>query len=89
VNTLADCAKYIESKITSGICKKHKSIDGRETYEIIKGDGILKKGDLLTKDTGHYEWEFFNERGKHKGAIDLKMGIIYKPADPLRCLNVK
>jgi hypothetical protein len=89
INTHEDCTKYIDNKVSSGICRKHRSIDGRETYEVTKKDGILKKGDLLTRDTRHHEREFFTERGKHKGAIDPKTGELYKPADPTKQLNVK
>jgi hypothetical protein len=89
INIPEDCTKYIDNKVSSGICRKHRSIDGRETYEVIKKDGLLKKGDLLTRDTRHHEWELLTERGKHKGAIDPKTGELYKPADPTKQLNVK
>jgi hypothetical protein len=89
VNTPEDCDKYAASKVSDRICKECKPIDGRGTYEVIKKDNILKKGDLLTRDTKHHEWELFNERGKHKGAIDPKTGKLYKPADPRKQINRK
>ncbi|MDR1366831.1 MAG: hypothetical protein LBJ13_02915 [Puniceicoccales bacterium] len=89
VNTLADCVKYIEDKISKGICEKYKTIGDKRYYKVTKNHGELKKGDLLTQDNRHYEWELFNARGKHKGAIDPQKGTIYKPADPARHINVK
>jgi hypothetical protein len=59
-----DCVKYIDSKISSGICVKHRIIDGKQCYRVLKKNDQLKKGDLFTRDDRHYEWELFTKGGE-------------------------
>jgi hypothetical protein len=89
VNTLADCTKYIESKISDGICRKtNKFFRKQALYEVTKNDGILKKGDYIYKDTTHHEIELMKSDMKtHRGAIDPKTGNLYKKGVPGR--NIK
>jgi hypothetical protein len=86
VNTLEDCTKYIDNKVSSGICRKTgKRFKGRPVYKVVKKDGILKKGDYIYKNTKHREIELMESDLKtHKGAIDLKTGNIYKEGVPGR-----
>ena len=52
--------------------------DGREYFEIQKKceyNGIkFKKGQFLERDTMHHEWEYFQNKDTHLGAIDPVTG---------------
>lgn len=53
-----------------------------ECYQFFKKcehKGIkFEKGERISRDTQHHEWEYFSKEGIHKGAIDPKSGKIYK-----------
>ena len=87
-STKADLDNFIQSKLDSGICSKWKVVDGRQTYRFSRNDGLFKKGDLITKDTRHYEAEWWNSSGIHKGAIEPVKGTQYKGPDPTKHLNL-
>jgi hypothetical protein len=63
---------FIRGKIDSGVCEKDRYVDGRQTYKVVKQEGNLNKGDLLTKDTRHNEIEWWTQNGIHKGAKNQK-----------------
>jgi hypothetical protein len=82
-NTPQDMQKFAQDKISKGILEKRN--DG--SYEFIKNAGKFQKGDRLTKDLLHNEYEWWSKRGVHKGAIEPKGGTKYKPADSNRRLK--
>jgi hypothetical protein len=89
VSSKEEVSDFIRGKIDSGVCEKDRYVDGRQTYKVVKQEGNLNKGDLLTKDTLHNEVELWTQNGVHKGAIEPKRGILYKSADSTKYLNTK
>ena len=68
--------------------------DGREYFEIQKKceyNGIkFKKGQFLERDTMHHEWEYFQNKDTHLGAIDPVRGELKQNSQvPGRKLHVK
>jgi hypothetical protein len=72
---------------------KGKTRDGHDHYEFMKKceyNGVkFKKGDFISRDTCHHEWEWFRGKDYHKGAIESKTGTRYKDGQKSRILKVK
>jgi len=57
--------------------------------EKVEYKGIkFKKGDYLSRDELHHEWEWFRGKDTHRGAIDPTTGKFYKGADSGRTLKL-
>ena len=70
---------YIHGLQDRGVLSdKRIAKDGREYFEIQKKceyNGIkFKKGQFLERDTMHHEWEYFQNKDTHLGAIDPVTG---------------
>jgi hypothetical protein len=72
---------------------KKISLDRREYYEFMKKttyNGVrFRKGDFISRDTLHHEWEWFRGIKKHRGAINSKTGKLDKDPIPGRILRAK
>ena len=95
--TQADADKYLAG-ITSqkGVLgNKCLTVDKRYEYFEFKKNceymGIkFKKGDFISRDNLHHEWEWFRGAKDHRGPIDPLTGIADKDRiDPGRILNIK
>ena len=84
----SDLDSFVQKKIDSGICPKWKVVNGRQTYKFNKSDGIFKKGDLITKDTRHYEAEWWSPSGTHKGAVEPVKETQYRGSDSTKHLDI-
>ena len=90
--TRGDADKYLSELKNQGVLgKKGVTKDGHEYYQFVKKceyKGIkFKKGEYISRDTQHHEWEYFRNPKDHRGAIDPIKGDIYKdpvPGRPLR-----
>ena len=96
VSTMDDLNRYMNDMIgvnSGALLNCGKTTDGYHYYKVNKKftyRGItFKKGDYLSKDTQHYEVEWFSDPKTHLGAINVLSGQIYKDADPKRILRVK
>jgi hypothetical protein len=93
-STKQDADRYINGLKEKGVLgEKQKSLDGREYYEVTQKtnhNGVrFRKGDYVSRDTLHHEWEWFRGKGYHKGAINSKTGEHYKGGTKDRILKVK
>ena len=48
----------------------------------------FKRGNYISRDTLHHEWEWFRNPKKHLGAINPLTGEKYKKGDPSRILKL-
>lgn len=48
----------------------------------------FKKGEYISRDTQHHEWEYFRNPKDHNGAIDPIKGDLYKRADKTKSLKL-
>ena len=96
VATKVDADKYL-SGLTSKknvLSRKGITLDGYEYYKFEEKCEYMgrtfKKGDYISRDTLHHEWEYFQNKDTHLGAIDPLTGKI-KPRSQVkgRKLNVK
>lgn len=83
VSTEQDAKNYINGlKIRGKLSKKGKTKDGHEYYKIMEKikyrDIKFKKGDYLSRDELHHEWEWFRGKDKHQGAIDSITGKLFE-----------
>ena len=62
-----------------------KTLDEHLYYRIEKKCEYMgiqfKKGEYISLDTRHWEWEWFGKNKKHKGAISPLSGELYKKAE--------
>jgi hypothetical protein len=93
-STPSDADRYLGELQSKGVLSDKKiSLDKREYYEFMKKcnhNGVrFRKGDYISRDTLHHEWEWFNGLKKHKGAIESVNGTLHKDPIPGRVLQVK
>ena len=77
--TRGDADKYLNSLKNQGVLgKKGVTRDGHEYYQFVKKceyKGIkFKKDEYISRDTKHHEWEYFQNKDTHLGAIDSLAG---------------
>jgi hypothetical protein len=68
--------------------------DEHDYFELMKKceyNGVkFKKGDFISRDTTHHEWEWFRGKDVHKGAIESKGGKLKdRSFDPKRRLKIR
>ena len=73
--TRTDADKYLQGLKDKGVLsKKGVTKDGYDFFKIEKdcehGCIHFKKGDYISRDRLHHEWEYFSNPRTHKGAID-------------------
>ena len=85
--------KYINGLKEKGYLSKRKRTNSfREYYEVEKNCEHIgrkfKKGNYLSRDTQHHEWELFSNKNTHEGAIEPINGTLYKKGVEGRTLNI-
>ena len=94
-STRQDADNYINEILKKNVLSDKKiAKDGREYFEIkhkFEYMGIkFKKGQFLERDTMHNEWEYFQNKDTHLGAINPLNGKLdVSKMDPARTLKVK
>jgi hypothetical protein len=95
-STPQDADRYLAGlqKQKGLLSKKKISLDEREYYEFMEKttyNGVkFKKGDLISRDTLHHEWEWFRGKNTHKGAISSTTGKVdVSKIDDSRVLRIK
>jgi hypothetical protein len=94
-STKQDADNYLSGLKEKGVLgNKQTSTDGYEYYEFkqkINYNGVrFRKGDYISRDTLHHEWEWFRGKNVHKGAIESKGGKVREGAlDKSRTLKIK
>ena len=94
-STRTDADKYLQELKDKGVLSdKRIAKDGREYYEFRRNcehHGIkFKKGQYIERDTQHHEWEYFQNKNTHKGAIDPLTGKLNtRKYSPGRTLKIK
>ena len=73
---------------------KGKTLDNHEYYEFIEKceyKGVqFRKGDYISRDTQHHEWEWFRGKDVHKGPINSLNGEVnLRKVDTGRTLKIK
>lgn len=91
VSTRQDADNYING-LKGKLSQKGVTKDKHEYYKVmekVEYKGIkFKKGDYLSRDELHHEWEWFRGKDTHRGAIDSISGKLYKGADSGRTLKL-
>jgi hypothetical protein len=94
-STKQDADKYINGLTDQkGVIQyKGRTQDGYEYYEFMNKcnyNGVrFRKGDYISRDTLHHEWEWFSRVKQHKGAIESVTGKLRKNPVSGRVLNAK
>jgi hypothetical protein len=94
-STPQDADRYINGlKEKGALGEKQVSLDGREYYEVtqkINHNGVkFRKGDYISRDTLHHEWEWFRGVKTHRGPINSKTGKVdISKIDDSRVLKTK
>jgi len=88
-----DTTRYVNGmKEKKALSESGRTLDGHLYYRIEKKceyNGIkFKKGDYISLDTQHWEWEWFGKNKQHKGAIDPIKGELYKDSVPGRMIKL-
>ena len=91
--TRTDADKYLQGLKDKGVLgQKGITKDGHEYYQFIKKceyKGVrFKKGEYISRDTRHHEWEYFMNPKRHNGAIDPIKGDVYKHPDARKSLKL-
>ena len=89
----ADADNYLRGlKDRRVLSNKGVTRDGHEYYkfeERCEYMGVkFRKGDYISRDELHHEWELFRGPTNHRGAISPITGRLYKEADPSRILKL-
>jgi hypothetical protein len=94
--TPQDANRYLaELRSQKGLLSDKKvSLDGREYYEFMKKfnhNGVrFRKGDYISRDALHHEWELFRGVKDHRGAISsVTRKLDTSKIDPSRRLKIK
>ena len=94
-STPQDADRYIDGLNRRGVLSQRKQTkDGYDYFEITRKceyNGIrFRKGDYISRDTLHHEWEWFRGPKNHKGAIESVGGQLrQRSIDPSRILKIK
>jgi hypothetical protein len=95
-STPNDADRYLQGLTDQkGLLSDKKiSLDRREYYEFMKKttyNGVrFRKGDFISRDTLHHEWEWFRGKDYHKEAIESKGGKFNsEKRSPSRRLRIK
>ena len=92
--TSADADRYFEGLDSKKVLgKKIRTRDGHDCWKVEKKCEYMgikfKKGDYISRDTLHHEFEWFRGVNTHKGAINVLTGEKYKEGKPSRVLYIK
>ena len=78
-STRQDADNYING-LKGKLSQKGVTKDKHEYYKVmekVEYKGIkFKKGDYLSRDTQHHEWEWFRGKDTHKGPINSVTGEV-------------
>lgn len=94
-STPQDADRYVQGLQDKGVLsRKMQTKDGYDYFEVTQNCehmGVrFRKGEFISRDKLHNEWELFSRMNKHKGAIESKTGTLQADSRvPGRTLETK
>ena len=91
--TPQDADRYLDGlRDKRVLSRKGVTKDGHDYYKFERKCEYMgikfRKGDYISRDELHHEWEWFGKNKLHKGAVEPIRGDLYKRSDPSRFIKL-